>query len=182
MSDIYQICTTFILRNTIRSSCCWLTWRPVQVIPAGIYRVRTSAPAGLARSRRIKTRREGIGPPGNVEIGEGRSPCQRPRRLSQKLARTIAVSDDREASLRLPRSCCTCGLAMLAKPRFLRTGTSRTGQKSKSRLNSKGLIAGRRIRSDDFSLASLTAFKECVCGCRRTVCLGSIRSLRDGPV
>ena len=121
-------------------------------------------------------------PRSNVGIGQGRGPARRPRRLSQKMARTTAVSDDRGGSLRLPRSCCTCGLAMLAKPRFLRTGTSRTGQKSKSRLNSKGLIAGRRIRSDDFSLASLTAFKECVCGCRRTVCLGSIRSLRDGPV
>ena len=132
-------------------------------------------------------------PARNIEIGEGRSPCRRARRLGRtrsKMKRTseppqqctTEVSDDRAAAPRLPRSCCTCGLAMLAKPRFLRTGTSRTGQKSKSRLNSKGLIAGRRIRSDDFSLASLTAFKECVCGCRRTVCLGSIRSLRDGPV
>src|SRR5262249_21124777 len=55
MSETIQIFTISVLRNTIRLSCCWLKWCPVQVIPAGIYRVRTSAPAGPARSRRIKT-------------------------------------------------------------------------------------------------------------------------------
>jgi hypothetical protein len=38
-------------------------------------------------------------------------------------------------------------------------GTSRAGRKSKSRLNSKGLIAWRRFRGDGFSLADLTAKK-----------------------
>jgi hypothetical protein len=40
---------------------------------------------------------------------------------------------------RWPASCCTCAHAMLAKPRFYAAGTSCTGRKSKSRLNSKDL-------------------------------------------
>jgi hypothetical protein len=38
-----------------------------------------------------------------------------------------------------PPSCCTCARAMLAKPRFWGCRADRTGQKSKSHLNSKGL-------------------------------------------